>query len=385
MPDPFVNPQVEEVVAGLRWFIESKFRDDRLIAQALDDFTVPQRVTPSIVPWIATAISLGVGCTREQILLILLATFTRSTSTYTTTSLLPSLLAGASLYELASIINDNAIHEAGTRRWRSHPLMLLDAFAPLCRGMNRYLQSQGHDATGTEPLTPAVHAVWRQLSRLRIDSQPEPADAEAFRQVMFDQQRIVPPFTDEDLRVAKRYAVLADGLPMSEYHTIVMNSVCWFADGSSAPRPGRTPDPTSRTYLLVQALEFAIREAGSADIGDILSYVGAFGTLMQAYLGLVDEPDRATATKWTDVHSDEMLGVAMGWGATAEVGHARDARILLDAMLDGIDAAGLLTALEVATETSKARLRHWDAVVERLDSLGRMPGAVPIPFCPVAR
>lgn len=381
---PYINEPTRLLVELLGRMIDERprWRECRTLRTAFDEFDAVCRREPAIIGFIRRSVSGKSGLTLDQIKLIMLATFMRSSSSYGTIPELVVVMNLASDYGLAAKINDNAVHEVGTSRLTSHPVLLLQSFGTLSDAIQTLFQTRGRRVE-FPPLAQASHALLRHLFAFQIRRSTETLPAyREFCDFLTDDQIYTPPHTEGDYATACHYAALCDRR-IAEYHSAILVHILGMGD--RLPANGAESyrrDPTDRRWLAQQAFEFCAREASSADVGDSISYVGAYGLFVRAFLGHVTETARETATKWWWVHSDQEVGESLGWGTTAEQGHARDARELVERVFDGINATNAAVAVRTATAMSHLRLKHWQAVTDRLEELGPRPGAIFVPFNP---
>jgi len=331
---------------------------------------------PSIVPWIRMSIQQGHGILPEQLMLISLATFSRSSSTYASIPEIVTVLAAAGDYDLAAMINDNAVHEAGTSRIQSHPKMLLAGIEMLFKSL--VPQGLGNRLHALSPSLIAALRLYMQLTdseRAKVINAPE-----CLRCFAAQRKEWLPEANSCDLEALVHYAsFIPEGL--FDYHHAIIRDVLGMSPESSDANPRLSP--SSQRWLAIQAIEFSFREASSADeLPHKLSYVGAFGSLCRHYLGYVNEvTNKHVVMCWWVAHSDEEIGKALGWNDTAELGHARDARILVERVLQGITQEDLTVAIRSAARMSRLRNRHWKIVTDRLSELDeQQPANLRIPF-----
>ena len=379
----YINDPTQLLVEQIRGMIEGRpdWRGDSEVLAAYREFDDVCRSEPAIVAFMRHTCSNKNGfLTVEQMQLIMLATLMRSSSSYGTIPELVVQLNLASDYELAAKINDNAVHEAGTSSIASHPQLLLDSFSVIGRAIRSYLEGMGKLAS-FPILTQASHALVRHIFSLRRAIGDDTySDLVGIRRYLDDEQVFLPAFTDRDLLTALHYCSLCDER-IAIYHSSVLAHILGMDDrGFTRACPSIRRDPTDRGWLALQAFEFCTREASSADEGGTISYVGAYGLFTKAFLGYLNFTDRVRATKWWLVHSDEEVGKELGWGTTAELGHARDARELVARTFEGLDGRNLARAIRGATSMSRHRLTHWRIVTDRLIALGRQDDAIRIPF-----
>jgi hypothetical protein len=383
---PYINDPTRLLVEMLARMIEDRpdWRDSYPLRAAFGEFDLVCRREPAIVGFIRrTAADPNGALTLDQIKLVMLATFMRSSSSYGTIPELVVMMNLASDYDFATKINDNAVHEAGTSKLTSHPKLLLQSFGVLSKAIREHFRSHGQEIDFT-PLTQASHAILRQLFAFQASSNGTLASFAEFQRFLGDAQIYIPPFTEDDYFTACNYSALCDKR-IARYHSAILAQILGMKDRFSLEEADHfRRDPTDRRWLAQQAFEFCTREASSADVGTSISYVGAYGLFAQALLGYVPKTERDVATRWWWVHSDEDVGEALGWGTTAEQGHARDAIELVDRLFEGLSAENATFAVRTATLMSHLRLKHWKAVTSRLVELGKLPDAVWVPFNPIS-
>lgn len=257
------------------------------------------------------------GPSREQAEKLVLALFLRTSSTYGAIPKLVSDLAFLGFEAEAAIVNRNAFEEIGDGRIRSHASLLEDDFRALALGLNLPVLSIQRYA-----LTRAIKA----------------GDARRLEQLVRHLQS--PP---EDVAAARRFASLFPE-DVFEYHELIERTF-------SGPRP-------CLELLPAQVLEFAVREAGSTDdeaSGD-LSFIGAWQILFSSCFA------GGSRSHWAAAHKDADLGQANGWAASAEEGHAADARELALRFLGSLSAAELTDALTLVERLEIERSRFWELV-----------------------
>jgi hypothetical protein len=379
----FVNEPTRLLVEQVFGMIQSRhdWRQNANLCEAYEAFDEVCRREPAIIGFIRRILSSSDGCMNVlQIQLFMLATLSRSSSSYGTIPELVVLLNLAADYGLASKINDNAVHEAGTSKITSHPQLLLNSFSILSESI-RAEQERGGHLIEFPPLTQASFALVRQIHLMReAVGNATYSDIDGIIEYIASNQIYCPSFTKQDLKTAIHYCSLCDG-KITSYHSGVLGCILGLADRGRNPSDHLARrDPTDRGWLATQAFEFCTREASSADVGDDISYVGAYGLFAKALLGYVPESKREMATKWWWVHSDADVGKSLGWGTTAELGHAEDARELVARLFEGLSVENAETAIRAATSMSRLRLRYWEVVTERLIALGDREDVLRIPF-----
>ena len=131
-------------------------------------------------------------------------------------------------------------------------------------------------------------------------------------------------------------------------------------------------NPYDLHWKALRVLELAVREASSVDEHDTgkLSYIGAWGMVVDAMLGHIPYVDRDRALAWTQAHNDEAAGQSH-WLAGSPRRACDDARGTAVDILKTLNSEAFAQTLEGVTKQGNARLTFWDHVVTALKAKER--------------
>lgn len=359
MADSFINSATGTLVQEIAQLVHSQpaFRESTTIADSFRAFRHTCTVTPAIVGYIGKRTAVfgrRPVFNADQFELLMLAMIARSSSTYGT---IPGVVAHLALigeHADAAILNENAKNETGDRAHAPHPVLLYDGFAVIGEAMR------------VPVLTPARYHIMRLIliGRTALD---DLADARSVAAYLADRELHVPSHDEEDIRIALHYAD-KHGPDLIELHSRVIEAESRVDERKEA---GTSRNPYDRKWLALRCLELAMREASSVDEHEAnrLSYIGAWGQVVEHMAPLLPTCELARARAWTEAHNDEAAGQAVGWDGAAEEGHAEDARSQALKMIAALSPPAFASVLDEVTNLNDLRIRFWDEVVRRLAAI----------------
>lgn len=366
----YINRPTERLATDVEGLVRRRgdLRESDRVTKALRGFERICRRPPAIVEYVLGKTDpegAGAGFTRDQIKLVMLSVVARSSSTWGTIQAEAALLSLAGDHDVAAVINANAMNETGDKDHRPHSLLLFDGFAALGEGLQ------------VEALTPASYHLVRHIHRLRRRlGDGGFADAGAIAAYL-RMNRICTRYTPLDMQVALGYCDISDPA-FTRYHSQTLRDVLGLEDLDGIAPPRRNPYDSG--WKALRLLELAVREASSVDEDDTgkLSYIGAWGMVVDSMLGHVPPAGRERALAWTRAHNDEATGQSAGWQGAAEDGHADDARGTAMDVLKTLDAETFARTLRGVAKQGNARLAFWDHVVAALESRDHAGERIPI-------
>ncbi|MCF4130094.1 hypothetical protein [Methylobacterium sp. SyP6R] len=363
----YINGATEQLANDIRAVIESRpdLQNESPVIESFTRFDETCRMPPAIVCYVAEKLSHEANMpafSDAQLEILMLAVIARSSSTYGT---IPGVVAHLALigeHQDAAILNENAKNETGDRAHTPHPILLYDGFTVIGA------------ARGIPALSPASYHIMRHvmIERERL-GQSVLHTVEAVKDYFAVNDLHVPAYTDADIRVALHYADRCDPT-ITHLHSSIIEAESRMND---VPGAAASRNPYDRAWLGVRLLELAMREASSVDEHDTgrLSYIGAWGRVVEHLIPQFPPDQHARARAWTEAHNDEAAGQAVGWEGAAEEGHAEDARVQAVGMLKTLKPATLALVLSEVAEFNVLRLGFWDRVVADLRRLDERPEA----------
>ena len=358
MSETYINDATAHLVNEIAVLVSSRdeLSSSSAVQESLSRFRHTCSVTPSIIGYISTAIDAagnrGEAFTSEQLELLMFAMIARSSSTYGT---IPGVVAHLALigeHSDAAILNENAKNETGDRRYKSHPTLLYECFAAI------------GEALSIPTLTPARYHILRYILLQKERQESTWTDAESVRAHLEASGLHFPKYADEDIAIALYYADRYDPA-LTHLHSEVIE-----AESRLNERADATPsrNPYDEIWLAVRCLELAMREASSVDdyTANRLSYIGAWGQVVEHLAPKLSPGSRKRATAWSEAHNDEAAGQAVGWEGAAEEGHAEDARLQAVKMIAALKPEAFSNVLNEVTRLNSLRLAFWDRVVDGL-------------------
>jgi hypothetical protein len=357
----YINEATGHLVKDLKAIITR--RDDLNsnigVNENFTNFYETCKMRPAIVDYISMEIEKAGNCrafSAAQVQLLMLATISRSSSTYGTIPGVVSHLALVGEHADASILNENAKNETGDRSHIPHSILLYECFSVIA------------EALSVPALTPARYHIMRLILLERSGGDAEALGSiDAVKECFQQKEFHVPRHNEDDIAIAIHYANQY-GSALTDLHSAVIETESRFTERgvTSVSR-----NPYDKAWLAVRCLELAMREASSVDEHETnrLSYIGAWGQVVEYLAPSLSQDALTRARAWTEVHNDEAAGQAAGWGGAAEQGHAEDARGQAVKMMETLRPQTFATVLGEVTRLNLLRLQFWDRAVDALKHL----------------
>ena len=347
----YINTPTRQLMEAIGNYISEKdeLSQNPRVVQAFQALQEISEKVPSFVKYVEATIDRNHSdVSQKELTLIELYLMLRVLSTYTTIPVLVGYLHLCGEYEVAALINSNAIDEGGGKGNPSHHELLMNSLNIIARQLDSLQVTSKH-------LVVAVRIYELKMGNTDFKT----SDEETLWALLQNDAQYIP-IPKTDLHLAAAIAEMLDD-NILRYHRHIQGTLL-------------TPTMLqiiSKQTLAVATLELAKREAESVDEQENnLSFIGAWEKFIQYYKSHLPLEDYEKAIAWSAAHNDEEEAKNAGWyDRSAEDGHARDARTVALHFSNALNATEFAEALEQITKNAALRLEHWDHLVDSLNRI----------------